>query len=83
MLPLFHPTTTVLVDDVPTFLESFKSLAPENQPIETFVSPERAIEHIRAKNAIAKADNSRFVDVIHDTDRVITDNEPMQEVIAR
>lgn len=83
MLPLFHPTTTVLVDDVPTFLESFKSAAPENQPIETFVSPERAIEHIRAKNEIARSDFARFVDVVHDTDRVVSENEPMQEVIAR
>jgi CheY-like chemotaxis protein len=83
MLPLFHPTTTILVDDVPSYLESVKDAAPAELPIMTFSSPEKAIEHIRRQNDLAKARFGEFLDISTDTDRVVIENRIIQEQITR
>jgi CheY-like chemotaxis protein len=46
MHPYFHPTTILVLDDEPLFLESFKFHFGGDFPCVSYTQPERAIEHI-------------------------------------
>ena len=83
MLPIFHPTTTILVDDVLSYLESVVAAAPPEAPILPFDSPAKAIAHIQQKNREAKEAFNSFLNVSADTDRVVIHNRPVQEQIVR
>ncbi|MEO0619113.1 MAG: hypothetical protein AAFZ01_07510 [Pseudomonadota bacterium] len=49
MLPFFHPSSVVVVDDDPIFLESFAFHFDELFVCETFSRPEEAIAHFKSK----------------------------------
>lgn len=53
MLPFYHPTTTLLLDDDGSFLESFRYRYCRSMRCEALTSPERAL-------ALLVADDSRF-----------------------
>lgn len=83
MLPIFHPTTTVLVDDVQSYLESLRLASPPEMPILPFLSPEKAIQHIRKQNDISRESFGKFLKISTDTDRVYVDNVVQQDQILR
>lgn len=83
MLPLFHPTTTILVDDVPSYLESFRDAAPLDLPVKTFEFPEDAILSIKKQNEAAREKFNRFLKVTADTNWEVVDNTLTEEIITR
>jgi len=83
MLPIFHPTTTILVDDVQSYLESLRQASPAEMPILPFLSPEKAIQHIRKENEITRAKFGEFLQISTDTDRVVVGNRVTQDQIMR
>lgn len=83
MQPIFHPTTTVLVDDVQSFLESLRQASPPEMPILPFLSPEKALKHIREQNELARANFGKYLKISTDTDRVVVGNAVEQDQILR
>jgi CheY-like chemotaxis protein len=51
MHPFFHPTTLLVLDDDPYYVESFKFHFGDQFPCVSYTQPERAIEHILAQEA--------------------------------
>lgn len=83
MLPIFHPTTTILVDDVKSYLESVVLAAPVDLPFLTFDNPEEAIPHIVERNQVDQKRFAELVQVKGDTDTLVIENTPVQELIVR
>lgn len=83
MLPIFHPTTTILVDDVQSYLESLRMASPPEMPILPFLSPEKALKHIREQNDIARANFGKYLKISTDTDRIVVGNAVEQDQILR
>ena len=51
MHPFFHPTTLLVLDDDPDYVESFKFHFGDQFPCVSYTQPERAIEHILSQEA--------------------------------
>ena len=51
MHPYFHPTTLLVLDDDPYYVESFKFHFGDQFPCVSYTQPERAIEHILSQEA--------------------------------
>ena len=51
MHPFFHPTTLLVLDDDPYYVESFKFHFGDQFPCVSYTQPERAIEHILSQEA--------------------------------
>ena len=51
MHPFFHPTTLLVLDDDPYYVESFKFHFGDQFPCVSYTQPERAIEHVLSQEA--------------------------------
>ena len=51
MHPYFHPTTLLVLDDDPYYVESFKFHFGDQFPCVSYTQPERAIEHMLSQEA--------------------------------
>ena len=49
MHPFFYPTTTILIDDDKTFLESFRSNLGDDILCQGFANPDKAMSYIMAQ----------------------------------
>ena len=72
MTPFFHPTSILVLDDDPLFLESLDFQFSEEVPCQTFTRPDAALEHLRAQ-AVQHPNFARYF-------RDITESEPDSEL---
>ena len=49
MTPFYHPTSILVLDDDPLFLESLDFQFSEEVSCQTFTRPDAALEHLRAQ----------------------------------
>lgn len=67
MTPFYHPTSILVLDDDPLFLESLDFQFSEEVSCQTFTRPDAALEHLRAQ-ASQHPNFARYFREVSDTD---------------
>ncbi len=59
-LPFFHPTSVVVVDDDPVFLESFKFLIGQDADCRLYANPKEAVTYLQDVSSLVTPSSSFF-----------------------